>query len=233
MEKINTIKEMYKEDRPYEKCEKFGAGNLTDTELLAILIRTGTKGENSLELSRRLLYGNSFHNGLTGIHKWSLDELMQIKGIGKVKAIQLVCLSELSKRLARTSTVGKLDFSSPCTIADYYMEDMRHRTREVLKLIFLNTRCRFIGECIVSEGTVDSALVSPRELFIEAFKRNAYGIILLHNHPGGDPTPSREDVMITRRIYEAGELLGIRLFDHIVIGDNCFVSMKEKGFFGK
>ena len=158
---------------------------------------------------------------------------MQIKGIGKVKAIQLVCLSELSKRLARTSTVGKLDFSSPCTIADYYMEDMRHRTREVLKLIFLNTRCRFIGECIVSEGTVDSALVSPRELFIEAFKRNAYGIILLHNHPGGDPTPSREDVMITRRIYEAGELLGIRLFDHIVIGDNCFVSMKEKGFFGK
>lgn len=106
-------------------------------------------------------------------------------------------------------------------------------TREILKLIFLNTRCRLIGECNVSEGTIDSALVSPRELFIEAFKRNAYGIILLHNHPGGDPTPSREDVMITRRIYEAGELLGIRLFDHIVIGDNCFVSMKEKGFFGK
>lgn len=233
MEKINTIKEMYKEDRPYEKCEKFGAENLTDTELLAILIRTGTKGENSLELSRKLLYKNGFHNGLAGIHKWSLDELIQIRGIGKVKAIQLVCLSELSKRLARTSTVGKLDFSSPRTIADYYMEDMRHRTREILKLIFLNTRCRLIGECNVSEGTIDSALVSPRELFIEAFKRNAYGIILLHNHPGGDPTPSREDVMITRRIYEAGELLGIRLFDHIVIGDNCFVSMKEKGFFGK
>lgn len=113
MEKINTIKEMYKEDRPYEKCEKFGAENLTDTELLAILIRTGTKGENSLELSRKLLYKNGFHNGLAGIHKWSLDELIQIKGIGKVKAIQLVCLSELSKRLARTSTVGKLDFSSP------------------------------------------------------------------------------------------------------------------------
>lgn len=113
MEKINTIKEMYKEDRPYEKCEKFGAENLTDTELLAILIRTGTKGENSLELSRKLLYKNGFHNGLAGIHKWSLDELIQIKGIGKVKAIQLVCLSELSKRLARTSTVGKLDFSYP------------------------------------------------------------------------------------------------------------------------
>ncbi len=113
MEKINTIKEMYKEDRPYEKCEKFGAENLTDTELLAILIRTGTKGENSLELSRKLLYKNGFHNGLAGIHKWSLDELIQIKGIGKVKAIQLVCLSELSKRLARTSTVGKLDFFIP------------------------------------------------------------------------------------------------------------------------
>ena len=234
MEKINTIKEMYKEDRPYEKCEKFGAENLTDTELLAILIRTGTKGENSLELSRKLLYKNGFHNGLAGIHKWSLDELIQIKGIGKVKAIQLVCLSELSKRLA--STVGKLDFSSPRTIADYYMEDMRHRTREILKLIFLNTRCRLIGECNVSEGTIDSALVSPRELFIEAFKRNAYGIILLHNHPGGDPTPSREDVMITRRIYEAGELLGIRLFDHLgnVVKElKNFDEEEEKGFFGK
>lgn len=233
MEKINTIKEMYKEERPYEKCEKFGAENLTDAELLAILIRTGTKGENSLELSRRLLYENGCRNGLAGIHKWTLDELIQIKGIGKVKAIQLICLSELSKRLARTDAVGKLDFSSPHTIADYYMEDMRHRTREVLKLIFLNTRCKLIGECIVSEGTIDSALVSPRELFIESFRRNAYGIILLHNHPGGDPTPSREDVAVTRRIYEAGELLGIRLFDHIIIGDHRFVSMKEKRFFGK
>ena len=198
------------------------------------MIRTGTKGENSLELSRKLLYKNGFHNGLAGIHKWSLDELIQIKGIGKVKAIQLVCLSELSKRLARTSTVGKLDFSSPRTIADYYMEDMRHRTREILKLIFLNTRCRLIGECNVSEGTIDSALVSPRELFIEAFKRNAYGIILLHNHPGGDPTPSREDVMITRRIYEAGGTAWTSAFSIISLSVITVLEvMKEKGFFGK
>ena len=177
---------------------KIRAENLTDTELLAILIRTGTKGENSLELSRKLLYKNGFHNGLAGIHKWSLDELIQIKGIGKVKAIQLVCLSELSKRLARTSTVGKLDFSSPRTIADYYMEDMRHRTREILKLIFLNTRCRLIGECNVSEGTIDSALVSPRNCLSKHSKETpteSYCFIII---PAEIP-PEQRRCMITRR----------------------------------
>ena len=226
-----TAKNLPVSEQPYEKCLKSGAASLSDAELLAVIIRCGTNGSSSTEVAKHVLSKRT--GNLLGLYQMSLKELQEVPGIGKVKAIQLVCLSELSKRLARTSTVGKLDFSSPRTIADYYMEDMRHRTREILKLIFLNTRCRLIGECNVSEGTIDSALVSPRELFIEAFKRNAYGIILLHNHPGGDPTPSREDVMITRRIYEAGELLGIRLFDHIVIGDNCFVSMKEKGFFGK
>ena len=226
-----TAKNLPVSEQPYEKCLKSGAASLSDAELLAVIIRCGTNGSSSTEVAKHVLSKRT--GNLLGLYQMSLKELQEVPGIGKVKAIQLVCLSELSKRLARTSTVGKLDFSSPRTIADYYMEDMRHRTREILKLIFLNTRCRLIGECNVSEGTIDSALVSPRELFIEAFKRNAYGIILLHNHPGVDPTPSREDVMITRRIYEAGELLGIRLFDHIVIGDNCFVSMKEKGFFGK
>ena len=152
-------------------------------------------------------------------------------GIGKVKAIQILCLAELSKRIAREEAAEGLDFSSPTTIARYYMEDMRHRNREVLKLLLLNTRSRLIKETNVSTGTVDMALVSPRELFIEAFQKNASAIILLHNHPSGDPTPSREDVRITRRVYEAGMLIGIELLDHIIIGNNCFVSMKEKGFF--
>ena len=148
-----------------------------------------------------------------------------------MKAIQILCLSELAKRMARSAAVESLDFSQPDTIAKYYMEDMRHREKEILKLLLLNTRARLIGEINVSTGTVDTALVSPRELFMEALQRNAVSIILLHNHPSGDPTPSLADVQITRRIYEAGALIGIELLDHIIIGDNCFVSMKEKGVF--
>ena len=229
--KNNTIKEMYQEERPYEKCERFGAENLTDAELLAVILRTGTRGENSLELARRLLYPSSGKSGLAGIHRWSLERLRKIRGIGRVKAIQIRCLCELARRMAMEAASEELDFSSPETIARYYMEDMRHRDREVLKLLLLNTRSRLLAETNVSVGTVDMALVSPRELFIEAFRSGASCIILLHNHPSGDPAPSREDIRITQRVYEAGLLVGIELLDHIIIGDNCYVSMKEKQLF--
>ena len=222
---------MHQEDRPYEKCERFGAENLTDAELLAVLLRTGTQGENSLQLAHRLIRSERSGRGILNIHRWTFEQLMRIKGIGRVKAVQILCLSELAKRMARSSAVEGLDFSQPHTIAKYYMEDMRHREKEILKLLLLNTRARLIGELNVSTGTVDTALVSPRELFMEALQRNAVSIILLHNHPSGDPTPSLADVQITRRIYEAGALIGIELLDHIIIGDNCFVSMKEKGIF--
>lgn len=222
---------MYQEDRPYEKCERFGAENLTDAELLAVLLRTGTRGENSLELARRLIRSDRSGRGILNIHRWNFEQLTRVRGIGRVKAIQILCLSELAKRMARSAAVEGLDFSMPDTIARYFMEDMRHREKEILKLLLLNTRSRLIGEINVSTGTVDTALVSPRELFIEALQRNAVSIILLHNHPSGDPTPSLADVQITRRIYEAGALIGIELLDHIIIGDNCFVSMKEKGVF--
>lgn len=225
------MKEMYYEERPYEKCERFGAENLTNAELLAVLLRTGTKGENSLELAHRLICSDLPERGILNIHRWTFDQLLAIRGIGKVKAIQILCMSELAKRLARSTAMTGLDFSSPSTIAQYYMEDMRHREKEVLKLLLLNSRSKLIGESDVSEGTADTALVSPRELFLEALRKNASAIILLHNHPSGEPTPSREDVRITRRIYEAGALIGIELLDHIVIGDNCFVSLRERGLF--
>lgn len=231
MSKGNTMKEMYYEERPYEKCERFGAENLTNAELLAVLLRTGTKGENSLELAHRLICSDLPERGILNIHRWTFDQLLAIRGIGKVKAIQILCMSELAKRLARSTAMTGLDFSSPSTIAQYYMEDMRHREKEVLKLLLLNSRSKLIGESDVSEGTADTALVSPRELFLEALRKNASAIILLHNHPSGEPTPSREDVRITRRIYEAGALIGIELLDHIVIGDNCFVSLRERGLF--
>ncbi|OUP83086.1 hypothetical protein B5F07_11750 [Lachnoclostridium sp. An169] len=228
--KSNTIKEMYREERPYEKCEEYGAENLTDVELLAVLLRTGTRGENSIQLAQRLLHTGFTGEGVLSLHKWNRESLMQVKGIGKVKAVQILCLAELSKRMAKAAASEGLNFSAPETIARYYMEDLRHRDREVLRLLLLNAKARLIGESDVSTGTVDMALISPRELFVEALQRGAVFIILLHNHPSGDPTPSKEDVLITRRVLEAGRLIGVELLDHIVIGDNCFVSMREKGF---
>ena len=196
-----TIKDMYRDERPYEKCEQYGAAHLTDAELLAVLLRTGTKGENSLSLARKLLHPDFGEGGI--FPRWNVGVLPEktgkVKGIGKVKAIQILCLSELSRRLAKASAASKLNFSAPDTIAQYYMEDMRHQKKEVLKLLLLNARTGLIGEVNISTGTVDTALISPRELFIEALQRGAVSIVLLHNHPSGDPTPSKEDVRITRR----------------------------------
>ena len=156
---------------------------------------------------------------------------MDLKGIGKVKAIQILCLSELAKRLSKAEARTGLDFSAPETIAQYYMEDMRHSSKEVLKLLFLNTKTRLIGESDLSIGTVNRTIVSPREVFVEALKKNAVSVILLHNHPSGDPTPSKDDILITRRVLEAGRIIGVELLDHIIIGNNRFISLRDKGFF--
>lgn len=228
---MKRIKELSFEERPYEKCERFGAEHLTDAELLAILLRTGTKGESSLELSKKILYQSCEKRGLISIHNWSMEQLMKIKGIGKVKAIQILCLSELAKRLAKETAEKQLDFNTPSTIAQYYMEDLRHKRQEHMKLLLLNTKSRLISEKDISVGTVNAAIISPREIFIEALQKSAVYIILLHNHPSGDPTPSIEDVQLTIQIKEAGELIGVELLDHIIIGDNCYTSLKEKGYF--
>ena len=230
--KNHTIKEMYRDERPYEKCEQYGAEHLTDVELLAVLLRTGTKGENSIQLAQKILHPEFGQEGILNIHHWSMQQLLQVKGIGRVKAIQILCLAELTKRLAKAEAARGLDFSSPDTIAQYYMEDMRHKKKEVMKLLLLNTKSRLIAENDVSTGTVNMALVSPRELFVEALQKNAVSIILLHNHPSGDPTPSREDLQITKRVRQAGDLIGVELLDHIIIGDNRYISLREIGFFG-
>ena len=209
-----TMKEIPSADRPYEKCEKLGAGALSDTELLAVLLRTGTRGENALELASRILY----HNGESEIH-----------GVGRVKAVQLSCISELAKRLSKASAGELLSFENPDSIARYYMEDLRHEKQEIMKLLMLNSKSKLIGETNISKGTVNASLITPRELFIEALQKNAVFVIILHNHPSGEPTPSREDRLITRRIQDAGALIGIELLDHIIIGNNCYVSFREEG----
>ncbi|EOS79799.1 DNA repair protein RadC [Dorea sp. 5-2] len=228
MKQSNTIKEIPVTERPYEKCEQRGSASLSDEELLAVLLRTGTRGESALALARHILY-HAGETGILGIHQFSMERLMAIKGIGKVKAIQLSCISELAKRLSKATYQEALCFSEPGSIARYYMEDLRHEKQELMKLLMLNTKARLIGETNISKGTVNASLITPRELFIEALQKNAVSIVIMHNHPSGDPTPSREDMLITKRILDAGALIGIELLDHIIIGNNQYISFREEG----
>lgn len=215
-------------ERPYEKCLELGVHSLSDKELLAVLLRCGTQGENAIALAEKLLYQEG-SDGILGLHQFSMEKLLKIKGIGKVKATQILCISELAKRLAKANAKDTLCFSAPDTIAQYYMEDMRHEKQENMKLLMLNSKTMLIGECDISKGTVNASLITPRELFIEALQKNAVAIVIMHNHPSGDPSPSQEDIYTTTRIKEAGDLIGIRLLDHIIIGNNCYISFREEG----
>lgn len=215
--------------RPYEKCISKGVNSLTDAELLAIIIKTGTKGVNSIELSNSILNYSKENLGILGLLNLSISQLMNIKGVGKVKAIQIQCIGELSKRISKSSAYKRLNFNSPSAIADYYMEEMRHSLKEQLVVAMLDTKCRLINDTVLSIGTVNASLITPREVFLEAFRYNAVSIIILHNHPSGDPTPSNNDLLVTKRIKESGEILGIHLIDHIIIGDNKYTSLREKG----
>lgn len=223
-----VIKEMYKNERPYEKCMDLGANYLSNAELLAVLLRTGTKGKSALDLAQQLLGTECGEEGLLNIHSFTLEKLKSIKGIGTVKAVQILCLSELAKRLAKTNAKERLIFNRPSTIAQYYMEDMRHQNEEHIKLLMLNTKSKLLGEKQLSKGTVNTAVVTPREVFIEALEKKATAVVLIHNHPSGDPTPSENDVLLTKRIKEAGKMIGIELLDHIIIGDNCYKSFAQE-----
>ncbi|SHJ90352.1 RadC family protein [Hespellia stercorisuis] len=229
MNQYHTMKELPRDEQPYEKCEKYGTGNLSNTELLAVLLRTGSKGISAMELARRILNPISSAEGILNLHSWTMEKLLKVRGIGKVKAVQILCICELAKRLAKASAGEGLRFTCSGSIAQYYMEEMRHEKQENLKLLLLNTRMKLIGESNISKGTVNMAIISPRELFVEALQKNAVAIVLLHNHPSGDSTPSKEDVLTTRRIRDAGALIGIELLDHIIIGDNEYASMAEHG----
>jgi len=227
-----TMKDLYKEERPYEKCLACGAEALSDTELLAAIIRSGTPGETACQLAGRILSLPGYE-GLSGFRKVPLERLQQLKGIGHVKAVQLKCLAELAARMAKARAGEKLCFDTPCTIADYFMEELRRQEQEQLIVLFLNTKNRLLKEKLMFKGTVNASLVSPREIFLEALEIHAVNLVLVHNHPSGDATPSKEDILMTRRIYRAGELLGIQILDHIIIGEQCYSSMREKGILGE
>ena len=230
-DKKQTIRELPTELRPYEKCIHSGPAVLDDAELLAVILRCGVQGVNSLALANQILSltKDTAYPGLLGLLHMSLPDLMKVKGIGKVKATQLKGIGELSKGWAAAAASPGLSFNDPVTIARYYMEHLRHEEQEVLIVMMLDGRNHLLGEQTISKGTVGATLVTPREVFVEALKYHAVSLILIHNHPSGDPTPSECDREITERIYKAGELLGIRLLDHIVIGDQKYVSFREQG----
>ena len=215
--------------RPYEKCLAYGVESLTDAELLAVIIKTGTNGVSSTELADKLLSMSADAQGVLGTMQLSMQQLIAVKGIGKVKAIQIMTIFELSRRIAKTKAQQKLDFNHPEAIADYYMEDMRHCGCERLVVAMLDSKLRLICDEVLSIGTVNASMVTPREVFLAAMRRYAVHIVVLHNHPSGDPTPSGNDIAITRRLVMSGQMLGISVIDHIIIGDNRFVSLRREG----
>lgn len=216
-----------KADLPYEKFLTLGAGALTEAELLAIILRTGTRNCPALELAREVLsLAGGKGEKLNCLHHLTLRELMEIPGIGEVKAVKIKCLSELAMRMSRERAAGGLRFDDPGTVADYYMERMRHQEKEIILLLLLDNKLKLIEEYMISLGTVRASLLSTREVFLEAFKCRASNLMLLHNHPSGEPKPSGLDIAVTRKIKEAGELMDIPLIDHIILGDGCYISMK-------
>ncbi len=228
MEK-QTMKELPLSERPYEKCAKLGPEALSDAELLAVIIRTGGRGETSLELAKRIL-SECQPQGILGLLHLSLPELMEIRGIGSVKGTELLCIGELSRRIWKTLATDQVKtFTEPAAISGFYMEDMRHMEQEELHLMMLNTKNALIRDSLIFRGTVNLSVASPRELFIEALRCQAVSVVLVHNHPSGDPSPSMEDRRLTARVKEAGAILGIRLLDHVIIGDQSYFSFKERG----
>lgn len=213
---------------PYEKFISYGPETLTDAELLAIIIRTGTPQMSARELGEEVLKAaGKYGNGLLGLYQIPLQELMLVKGIGKVKAVKLKALAELCTRMAQTKAKSKLSFKEPYSVADYYMERFRHEKVEHILLLHFDSGLNLLDEQIISTGTANASLLSPREVYISAFRSQASYIMLLHNHPGGNPAPSSNDIDITDRIAKIGKTIDISLLDHIIIGDNSYFSFKE------
>jgi len=215
-------------DKPYEKFLAFGPEYLTDAELVAIILRTGTQGEDALSVAGQILSLDENHTGLLGLHHLTLNRLLTVRGIGEVKAVRLKCVAELSNRIAEARALKRIRFEHPGLVADYYMEQLRHLEYEKILCIMLDNKSGLLSEQVISTGTVNRSVLSVRDIFVKALEQKAVYIMLLHNHPSGDPTPSREDLIATKQIKEAGEMLQIPLLDHIVIGDGVYFSMAER-----
>jgi DNA repair protein RadC len=220
------IKDLPAEERPRERLEKYGAQSLSNAELLAILLRTGTHGLSALDLATTIL---AQFQTLDELAAAGIGELSQIKGLGQSKAVQILAAFELGRRLQVSEVLQSGRVSSPGKVAELVMPRLRFLKQEHFLAIHLNTKNRVLAIETISIGTLDSSLVHPREVFRAAIKNSCASLILVHNHPSGEPYPSNEDLNITRRLKESGELLGIPVLDHIIIGGNKYISLREEG----
>ncbi|MBU8879558.1 DNA repair protein RadC [Bacillus sp. FJAT-29790] len=221
------IRDFPQDERPRERFVQNGPQSLSNHELVAILLRTGTKDESVLQLSNRLL---TQFEGLRLLKDASLDEITAIKGIGTAKAIQLLTAVEIGRRISNLSYDDRYVIRSPEDGAKYVMNDMRFLSQEHFVCLYLNTKNQVLHKQTVFIGSLNASIVHPREVFKEAFRRSAASIICAHNHPSGDPTPSKEDIEVTKRLTECGKIIGIDVLDHLIIGENKFISLKEKGY---
>ena len=221
------MKELPISERPYEKLKTYGAEKLTNSELLAILIKSGTKDYTALDLANNVLKlnENKEKEDLSFLQDVSISELMNIKGIGEVKAIQILAVCELVKRINKPINKQNIKIKDSKDVAKLLMNELRYEKREIVKLILLNNKNIILKIKDISFGGNNFAMIEPKEVLAEAIKLQAPKIILVHNHPSGDVSPSKSDFIITDRIYEASEILGIQFLDHVIIGDNKFESI--------
>ena len=225
---MNTGLKSYPEcERPYERCEEYGAEALSDAELLAVILRSGKKGLDVKQLAVNVL--TAIGGSLGGLCNADITELSEVKGIGRVKAIQLVCVAQIAKRIWKAGYKPKEQIFHVEDAAAYYMQDLRHMETEHVYVLMLDTRMHRIGEYLASIGSVNSSQVPVREIIRESLRHNAVHIILIHNHPSGDPVPSGPDKEISHNLYLACRVSGITLVDSIIIGDGKYYSFREEG----
>ncbi|NLJ74884.1 MAG: DNA repair protein RadC [Firmicutes bacterium] len=220
------IKDLPAEERPRERLVRYGPERLSNKELLAILLRTGIKSKSAVALAESLL---AKFGSLRGLASASYEELLRVKGIGPAKAADILAAFELAKRLADSRIEFKGVINSPQDAAEMVLRELSLEQKEHFMIIMLNTKHRVIAKKVISIGHLNASLVHPREMFKEAIRRSSAAVILVHNHPSGDLTPSEDDISTTRRLVEAGQLLGIQVLDHIIVGDNRYLSFREKG----
>ena len=220
------MKALSAHDRPREKLLRLGAAGLGDNELIAIIVGSGSRHANALTLANQILENSG---GLHGIPRTSADDLKRLAGMGEAKAAQVLAAVELGRRTLLRCPPKRVQFAHPREIATYLLPQFGSRPVEQFGLVMLDTKHRLLRTSVISVGTLDSSPAHPREIFREAASACAACIVLFHNHPSGDPTPSRDDVALTRRLVEAGELMGIDVLDHVILADTRYFSFKEAG----
>ncbi|MGP8320649.1 MAG: RadC family protein [Methanosarcinaceae archaeon] len=219
------IHDMPHEERPRERLMKYGAESLSNAELLAIILRTGSRKENVLNMSTRILSEYS----LKQLSLANVAKLMEIHGIGDAKASQITAMFELARKLEAFTDEPKRKIKSPADVYSILYPKMREQKKEKLTALYLDTKNQILREEVVSIGTLNANIVHPREIFKSALLESSASVILAHNHPSGDPTPSKEDIAVTKKLIEGGKLLGIDVLDHVIIGDGRYVSLKDEG----